>query len=152
RAAPDVPGRRTELGALVDADDAEAVARRVRLRRGGVDRRAAFRAEGVVALVPALGGRDVDSRRPAGKPERLRQARDIGPERGAGQLLAVRAMAHAHCRRIDLGLVGDVPAMAPAGDLHTAHLPASRAATGANRPDRVRGSYSRQIPSARAAP
>ena len=35
-----------------------------------------------------------------------------------GQLLAIRAMADPDSRRIDLGLIGDVAAMAVIGDLH----------------------------------
>src|SRR5438445_13851421 len=104
--------RRAELGPLIDAADAQSISWRVRLGCGGVDRRAAFRAEGVGALGPALRGLDVDLRRPSRQPERLGQTRNAGPKRRAGQLLAIGAMAHPDGRRIDLGLVGDVPAMA----------------------------------------
>jgi hypothetical protein len=59
-----------ELGALVDPPDPEAVGLRVGFGRGGVERGAAFRAEAVCTLGPALGGFDVDLRRAALEPRR----------------------------------------------------------------------------------
>jgi hypothetical protein len=72
----------------------------------------------VGAPVPAFRGLDVDFRRAALQREGSRKAGDIGAERGAGELLAVVAMAHPDAGRVDFGLVGDVAAVAPAGDFH----------------------------------
>ena len=118
RAAPDLPRWRTELQTLVDAAEAEAIGRRVRLGCGGIDRSAAFRAEGVGALVSALRGLEVDLRRAAQEPERARQAGDVGAKGRAGQPLAIGAVTHPHRPGLDLGLVSDVPAMTPAGHFH----------------------------------
>ena len=52
------------MGTLLDRTDAQGVSRRVRLRRGGIDRRAAFRAEAVGTLAPTFRGLDVDLRVP----------------------------------------------------------------------------------------
>ena len=70
------------------------------------------------ALVPALGGLDVDLRRPAFQHERPRQTRDVGAKRRTGQLLAIGAVADPNRSRIDLCLVRDVPTMTPASHLH----------------------------------
>ena len=50
--------------------------------------------------------------------EAARQAGNVGAKCRASQLLAIRAMTDPDCRRVDLGLVGYVPAVAPAGHFH----------------------------------
>jgi TolB-like protein len=55
--------RRSEFSTLFDRTDAEGVSGRCRLRGGGIDRSATFRAEGVSALASTFRGFDVDLRR-----------------------------------------------------------------------------------------
>ena len=71
--APDLPLRH-ELIALADDADADAQ-RRSRIAEGGrIDRRTAFRAEGLHALVSAFGGLDVDRRLAGEQAELVRRA------------------------------------------------------------------------------
>src|SRR5882724_44388 len=117
RAAPVLPGR-AQFGALADGADAEAVFLRAVAGRGGVDGRAAIPAEGMRAPGPAFRRLDVDRRLPREQRERAIRRGDGDTEGGAGEGLAIRAVAEPHAARIDLRRIGDGTAVAGAVDFH----------------------------------
>src|SRR5260370_42410932 len=69
-------------------------------------------------LVAALGGLDVSLGRAAFQHKAAGQRRDVGAEGGAGQLLAIGAVAYPDRGRVDLRLPADLAAMAASGDFH----------------------------------
>src|SRR5690606_34710585 len=85
---------------------------------GRIDRRTAFRAEGLFAPVAAVAGLDISAGRAGQEAERARERRDDRPERRACEGLAVAAVADHNPAAIDVGLVSDAAAMAGAIDLH----------------------------------
>src|SRR5271166_1241133 len=117
-AAPDLARGWGEFGTLVKPPDAQPIARRVRLERGGIDRRAAFRAEGVCALISAFCCLDVDLRHSALQHKRSWQARDAGAKHRPGQLLAIGAVTDLDRGGVHLRLISDVPTMTSAGHFH----------------------------------
>src|SRR5207248_2277213 len=120
RAAPEL-GRRFEFGATVERADPQAVEGRVgtRIRGVGVERRAAIRAEGFRPPVPARRGPDVYLRRSALQHEAAGQRRYGGAEGGAGQGLAIGAMAHPDFGRVDFRRETDLAARS---EEHTSEL------------------------------
>src|SRR5439155_20483891 len=117
RAAPALPCR-TQLGAAAECAHPQAIGRRVGPRGRRIDRCAALRAERVRPLVPAFSGLDVDLRCSAPQNEGAGQTWHRGAKGGAGEGLAVGAMANSDLGRVDFGLEADLTAMAGSGDFH----------------------------------
>src|SRR5215510_3168722 len=98
--------------------DARAENLRIRPHRSRVDRRAAVRAECLLAFVSALSGLDVDLRYARKKPKRALNGRHHRAEGGARQSLAIGAVANHDLSWIDLGLEPDRLAVTTAGNFH----------------------------------
>ncbi len=115
-APPDLPSRR-ECRALGDAVHAQRVALRV-LDGTRVDWSPAIVAESMAALGAALGRLDIALRRAAPEHELRCRRWDVRAKCRAGEALAVGAVAQRDRGRIDLGLEGDLSAVAAPVDLH----------------------------------
>ena len=76
-----------------------------------VNMRCTFRAKCLWPLVSALGGLDVDFRFAREQPESVFPREGVHAERGAGECLAVSAIAEQGLVRLDLGFKGDVSAV-----------------------------------------
>src|SRR5713226_6577765 len=109
---------RDELVALANGADTQHDHRGVPADRSGVDRRAAGRAERLLASVAALGRLHVDRGSAGKKRKRARLRQHHRAEGGARKGLAVRAMANNYCGGVDLRLESDAAAMTAAFDLH----------------------------------
>ncbi len=117
-AAPDL-ARRRERAALVDRAVAETIDRRLLLlRRGGVEMRAAVRAEHLRPPGAVLRRLDVGLGLAREQLEILRRRGHADAEGRAGKGLAIGAMTDVDLLRIDLRLEGDLAALAAAVDLH----------------------------------
>lgn len=116
RTEPDLPTW-VQLGALFEGADAQPVGLGI-LGGGGVDRGATIGAERMGAFIAAFGGLDIDLGSPRQQDEGFGRCLDIDPVRGAGQGLAICAMADAHRAWIDLSLERNLTAVALAFDLH----------------------------------
>lgn len=78
---------------------------------GGIERRAAIGAEGLLAPPPTFRGLDVDPGLPLQEAELAFWTRHHDTEGGAGKLLAIGAMAYANPFRVDFRLEPDCPAV-----------------------------------------
>src|SRR4029077_13609937 len=111
----------------------------------GIDRRAARRAERLLASVAALGRLHVDRGSAGQKGKRARLRHHHRPEGGPGGGLAVGAVANDDSRRVDLRLESDAAAMTAAFDLHGPFL--SSALSGAVRKStRTRSAAAKKVP------
>jgi hypothetical protein len=117
RAAPALPCR-TQLGAAVERAHPQAIGGRVGARGCRIERCAALRAERVRPLVPAFSSLYVDLWCSAPQNEGAGQAWHRSAKGGAGEGLAVCAMADSDLGRFDFGLEADLTAMAVSGDFH----------------------------------
>ncbi len=116
RAAPDLSLWR-KCRALGDGTCSQGIALRV-LNSAGEHRRAASSAKRMAAFIAAVRRFHIALGRAAQQPEVFSRRRDICAERGAGEPLAIRAVANAHHIGIDFGLECNLAAMAVSVDLH----------------------------------
>src|SRR5262245_54777861 len=107
---------RLQLRPLPDRSHPQGVSLLVGGRRG-IDRRAAFGAEALHALVPALGRLEVVLRL-AAQPQPLFRRKHHDAIRSTRHLLAIGAVAEVYLLRIHFRREGNFPAMAPAVDFH----------------------------------
>ena len=115
--APDAPlGWQRRL--LRQATHSERVTWRIVRVRTCRHRRSTIRSERMSAPRAAIGSLDVDLGSATKEAEAWRRRGDRNPECGAGKHLAIRAVADAHARWVDLCLVGDLPTVTCAGDFH----------------------------------
>src|SRR5215469_2225329 len=113
---PDL-SRGAELGPLPDRAKPQRIERRIDLC-GRINRRATIGAETVGALVPALGGLDVDAGFPFKESEAARGYGYTDTIGRPAQGLAIRAMADHRCVRIRFSFKRDLAAMTTALDFH----------------------------------
>jgi len=86
-----------------------------------VDMRSTFRAKRLWPLVSAFGGLDVNFRFAREQPESVFPREGVHAERGAGECLAVSAIAEQGFVRLDLGFKGDVSAVTTPVDFQGAY-------------------------------
>jgi hypothetical protein len=86
--------------------------------RRGVDWRPTFRAKRLRSLVSAFAGLDVDFRFAREQPESALPSEGVHAKCGAGECLAVGAIADEGLLRLDLGFEGDVSAVTTPVDFH----------------------------------
>src|SRR5690606_2207394 len=106
-----------KLRALADAAPADAPVA-LCIFAAGKERRAAFRAEILQALVAAFGRLHVDFRRIARKANVIARGAHRHAVGRAGKLLTIRAVADMHPLRIDFRFIGDEAAIALPVYLH----------------------------------
>src|SRR5262245_36881487 len=117
RAAPDLMLRH-KLIALAHGADANVVGLRPVAGSGRIDWRSATRTERLHALIAALAGLHIDRGLARQDAKVTIRRRDRDTEGGAGQHLAVGAVADRRPLRIGIRRIGDVAAVAASVDLH----------------------------------
>ena len=110
-----------DLVALTNGAHADGVNRGACSDGHRVDMRSTFRAKRLWPLVSAFGGLDVNFRFAREQPESVFPREGVHAERGAGECLAVSAIAEQGFVRLDLGFKGDVSAVTTPVDFQGAY-------------------------------